>query len=71
MPPAGESVCWLFANINSAAYFRSMSFIMSSVSDSILNNIVRYGSNREALTVASGPEYVRDVTITNVHATGN
>jgi hypothetical protein len=41
--------------------------IGGSLSDSILTNIVRHGSAGDAVTVASGPQYVRDITITNVH----
>jgi hypothetical protein len=44
--------------------------IGGSLSDSILNNIVRYGSGGQAVTVASGPDYIRDVTTTNVHVMG-
>ena len=39
--------------------------IGGSLSDSILANLVRRGSG-EAVTIASGPNNVRDVTITNV-----
>jgi hypothetical protein len=45
--------------------------IGGSLSDSILNNIIRYGAEGDAVTIASGPEYVRDVTITNVHVMRN
>ena len=42
--------------------------IGGSLSDSILANLVRRGSG-EAVTIASGPNNVRDVTITNVRVT--
>jgi len=43
--------------------------IGGSLSDSILTNLVRHGASGEAVTVASGPNNVRDVTITNVRVT--
>jgi hypothetical protein len=45
--------------------------IGGSLSDSILTNIVQYGSSGKAVTVASGPEYVRDVTTTNIRVIKN
>jgi hypothetical protein len=42
-----------------------------SLSDSILTNIVGLGETGEVVTVASGPQYVRNVTIANVHVTGD
>lgn len=45
--------------------------IAGSLSDSILCNIVRHGSGGEAVTLESGPQYVRDVTISNVRVTGD
>jgi hypothetical protein len=41
--------------------------IGGSLSDSILNNIIRHGSKGDVVTVAPGPEYIRNVTITNAH----
>jgi hypothetical protein len=40
--------------------------IGGSLCDSIISNVVRYEVAGEAITVASGPEHVRDVTISNV-----
>ena len=40
--------------------------IGGSLCDSIINNVVRHGIAGDAVTVASGPQHVRDVTITNV-----
>ncbi len=45
--------------------------IGGSLCDSILTNIVQHASSREAVTIASGPEYVRDVTTTNVRVIKN
>ena len=45
--------------------------IGGSLSDSILSNLLRQGSKGEVVTVASGPQYVRDVTITNARVTGD
>ena len=41
--------------------------IGGSLSDSILSNIIRHGSKGDVVTAASGPEYIRNVTITNAH----
>ncbi len=40
--------------------------IGGSLCDSIISNVVRYEVAGEAITVASGPEHVRDVTIANL-----
>ena len=40
--------------------------IGGSLADSILSNIVQHGSAEEAVTVASGPQNLRNVTIANV-----
>jgi hypothetical protein len=40
--------------------------IGGSLCDSIISNVVRYEVPGDAITVASGPEHVRDVTIVNV-----
>ena len=39
--------------------------IGGSLCDSIISNVIRHGSPGEAVTVASGPQFIRDVTITN------
>jgi hypothetical protein len=41
--------------------------IGGSLSDSILSNIVRHGAKGDVVTAASGSEYIRNVTVTNVH----
>ncbi len=43
--------------------------IGGSLCDSIISNVVQYESKGEAVTVVSGSQYVRDVTITNVRIT--
>ena len=40
--------------------------IGGSLCDSIISNVVRYEVAGEVITVASGSEHVRDVTIANV-----
>ncbi len=40
--------------------------IGASLCDSIISNVVCHGLGSEAVTLASGPEYLRDVTFTNV-----
>ena len=40
--------------------------IGGSLCDSIISNVVRYDMTGDAVTVASGPQHVRDVTIANV-----
>jgi hypothetical protein len=40
--------------------------ISGSLCDSIISNVVRYEVNGEAVTIASGPQYIRDVTISNI-----
>lgn len=45
--------------------------IGGSLSDSILSNLVRYGSGGKAVTAASGPEHIRNVTIANVRVVEN
>ncbi len=42
--------------------------IGGSLSDSIISDVIRYGSSGNVVTIASGPKYVRDVTISNTHA---
>ena len=44
--------------------------IGGSLSDSILTNIVQHGPGGQAITIAAGPEHVRDVTTTNVRVVG-
>ena len=41
--------------------------IGGSLCDSIISNVVRYDMTGDAVTLASGPQHVRDVTIANVH----
>lgn len=44
--------------------------IGGSLCDSILTNLVRHDMPGEAVTIGSGPDSIRDVTITNVLTTG-
>ena len=67
--PLGDT-CRIVVN-NVLSKSRHTILIGGSLSDSILTNIVRHGSAGDAVTVASGPQYVRDVTITNVQVIKN
>ena len=67
--PLGDTYGIVINNVMSKS--RHTILVGGSLSDSILNNIVRYGTKSQALTIASGPEYVRDVTITNVRVSDN
>ncbi len=63
--PLGDTYRIVVSNVMSKA--RHTILIGGSLSDSILSNLVRYGAGGEAVTIAAGPDYIRDVTITNVH----
>ena len=69
MAPLGDTCRIMVNNVISKSSHTIL--IGGSLSDSILTNIVRYGSSGDAVTVASGPKYVRDVTITNVRVIEN
>ncbi|MFO7903839.1 MAG: glycosyl hydrolase family 28 protein [Planctomycetota bacterium] len=63
--PLGDTTRIMINNVMSKA--RHTVLVGGSLSDSMLTNIVRYGSKGEVLSVASGPEYIQDVTITAAH----
>jgi len=62
--PLGDTSRILVHNVISKAKYPIL--IGGSLADSILSNIVQHGSAEEAVTVASGPQNLRNVTITNV-----
>ncbi|MCH5377569.1 MAG: hypothetical protein JJ992_26730 [Planctomycetes bacterium] len=64
--PLGDTCRIIINNVTSKSSHTVL--IGGSLSDSILNNIVRYGAEGQVVTYAAGPEYVRDLTITNTHA---
>lgn len=61
--PLGSTCRITISNVVSQA--KSAILIGGSLCDSVLNNIVQHGPG-EAVTVASGPDYVRDVKRTNI-----
>ena len=63
--PLGDTRRIIVTNVVSRAQHTIL--IGGSLCDSILSNIIRHDVPGEAVTVASGPEYVRDVVISNVH----
>ena len=67
--PIGDTCRVLINNVISRSQHTIL--IGGSLSDSIISNILRYDSGGEAVTVKAGPQYVRNVTITNVHVAGN
>jgi len=64
MAPLGDTSRILVNNAISKAKYPIL--IGGSLADSILNNIVQHRSAEEAVTVASGPQNLRNVTIANV-----
>ena len=64
--PLGDTCRLIVTNVVSHAQHTIL--IGGSLSDSILTNIIHQGPQAEAVSYQSGPQYVRDVTITNVRA---
>jgi hypothetical protein len=62
--PLGDTRRIIVQNVTSKSTHTIL--IGGSLCDSILTNLLRYGSGGEAVTFASGTSNVRDVTITNV-----
>ena len=63
--PLGDTSRIIVTNVTSKS--RHTILIGGSLSDSILTNLIRHGSPGDAVTIAAGEEYIRNVTITNVH----
>ena len=66
--PLGDTSRIIVTNVTSKS--RHTILIGGSLSDSILTNLIRHGSPGDAVTIEAGAEYIRDVTITNVHVVG-
>jgi hypothetical protein len=62
--PLGDTRRVIINNVISRAMHTIL--IGGSLCDSIISNIVRIAGDGDAVTVASGPQYVRNVTISNV-----
>jgi hypothetical protein len=63
--PLGDTHRIVVTNVMSRA--RHTILVGGSLSDSILSNLIRYGSGGEVVTIAAGEDYVRDLTISDVH----
>lgn len=66
--PVGDTSRILVSNVISKA--KHTILVGGSLCDSVLSNIVCYGSGAEAITVVEGPEYLRDVTVSNLKELG-
>ena len=66
--PLGDTSRVIVSNVISKA--KHTILIGGSLSDSILTNIIRYGAQGDVVTIASGPEYIRDLTTSNLHIMG-
>ncbi len=68
MAPLGDTSRIIINNVISRSTCTIL--IGGSLSDSIINNIVRYDVPGDAVTFGAGPEHVRDVTMTNIRVVG-
>ncbi|GAA4449020.1 glycosyl hydrolase family 28 protein [Novipirellula rosea] len=66
--PLGDTCRIMVSNVTSQSQHTIL--IGGSLSESILSNLIRHGPAGEAVTIQAGAEYIRDVTITNVHVVG-
>ncbi len=66
--PLGDTYRIIVSNVTSQSQHTIL--IGGSLADSILTNLIRHGSPGDAVTIEAGAEYIRDVTITNVHVVG-
>jgi hypothetical protein len=62
--PLGDTYRIMVSNVTSKSQHTIL--IGGSLSDSMITNLLRYGSAGEAVTFQAGAEFVRDVTISNV-----
>ena len=62
--PVGDTCRIIVNNVISRSEHTIL--IGGSLCDSILSNIIRFDIPGEAVTVVPGPEFVRDVTLSNV-----
>jgi hypothetical protein len=68
MGRAGSTRRVIVSNVTSKA--KHTILIGGSLCDSIFTNIMRYGAQGDVVTVASGPEHIRNVRSTNPHVMG-
>lgn len=66
--PVGDTSRILISNVISRAQYTIM--IGGSLCDSIITNVLRYDIAGDAVTVIPGPEYLRDVTMSNLRVVG-
>ncbi len=66
--PLGDTCRIIVSNVISRSEHTIL--LGGSLCDSIISNIIRYDVAGEAVTVMAGPEFVRDVTLTNIHVVG-
>lgn len=66
--PLGSTSRFIVNNVISRSEHTIM--IGGSLCDSIISNVIRHDIAGEAITIVPGPEFVRDVTIANVHVVG-
>ena len=66
--PVGDTSRIIISNVVSGAQHTVL--LGGSLADSVITNIVRRGADGEPVTMAAGPESVRDVTITNARVAG-
>lgn len=64
--PLGDTCRIMISHVVSKS--KHIILIGGSLSDSIISDVIRHGSAGKIVTVASGPKYVRDVTISSTHA---
>ncbi len=61
--PLGDTCRLIINNVVSRSKFAIL--IGGSLSDSIINNVIQRDTKAEVVTVEGGPDYIRNVTITN------
>ncbi|MEN6401015.1 MAG: hypothetical protein ABFD94_03650, partial [Armatimonadia bacterium] len=66
--PLGSTSRLIVNNVISRSEHTIM--IGGSLCDSIISNVIRHDIAGEAITIVPGPEFVRDVTVANVHVVG-
>jgi len=66
--PLGDTCRVIVNNVTSKA--KHTILVGGSLCDSILANIIRYGTQGDVITVASGPGYVRNLKTGNLHVMG-
>lgn len=63
--PLGDTSRIIVSNVISRAEHTIL--IGGSLCDSIISNVIRYDGSGEAVTIASGQDSVRDLTLANIH----